>query len=163
LPFQGSSFTDIAMRHINVLPSPPDVINPAIPASVGSVVLKALAKRPEDRYGSVQAFAEALERAWLTSFTQPSVLFCYAHQDERLVSQLKNHLSMLEHNGLIALWDYGSISPGTEWGQEIDKHLDEAQIILLFISASFLASKYCYREEMQRAIERHERKEARVI
>ncbi len=92
-----------------------------------------------------------------------TILLCYAHQDERMVSQLKNHLSLLEHNGLIALWDYGNISPGAEWEQEIDKHLDEAQIILLLISSSFLASKYCYSVEMQRAIGRHERKEARVI
>src|SRR5437868_7456509 len=97
------------------------------------------------------------------SFVAVAILLCYAHQDERMVSQLKNHLSLLEHNGLITIWDYGNISPGVEWEQEIDKHLDEAQIILLLISASFLASKYCYRVEMQRAIGRHERKEARVI
>ncbi len=97
------------------------------------------------------------------SFVAVTVLLCYAHQDERMVRQLKNHLSSLERNGLIALWDYGSISPGAEWEQEIEKHLDEAQMILLLISASFLASHYCYKIEMQRAIGRHERKEARVI
>src|SRR2546429_8167949 len=72
------------------------------------------------------------------SFVAVTILLCYAHQDERMVSQLKNHLSLLEHNGLIALWDYGNIRPGAEWEQEIDKHLDEAQIILLLISSSFL-------------------------
>ncbi len=36
-------------------------------------------------------------------------------------------------------------------------------MILLLISASFLGSNYCYKIEMQRAIGRHERKEARVI
>lgn len=92
-----------------------------------------------------------------------TILLCYAHKDEHMVRQLKDHLSALEHNGRIALWDYGNINPGTEWEQEIDKHLDEAQIILLLISASFLASKYCYKVEMKRAIERHERNEARVI
>lgn len=92
-----------------------------------------------------------------------TILICYAHQDEQMVNQLKNHLSLLEHNGLISIWDYGNISPGSEWEQEIDKHLDEAQIILLLISAWFLASKYCYKVEMQRAIGRHEHKEARVI
>lgn len=97
------------------------------------------------------------------SFVTVTILSCYAHQDKRMAVQLKNHLSLLEHNGRIVMWDYGHISPGTEWEQEVDKHLDEAQIILLLISSSFLASKYCYRVEMQRAIERHERKEARVI
>ncbi len=92
-----------------------------------------------------------------------TVLLCYAHQDERMVRQLKNHLSSLEHNGLIALWDDGNISPGAEWEQELNKHLDEAQMILLLISSSFLGSNYYYKIEMQEAIKRHERKEARVI
>lgn len=92
-----------------------------------------------------------------------TILLCYAHQEEQMARQLKDHLSLLEHNGLIAIWDYGNISPGTEWEKEIDKHLSEAQIILLLISSSFLASKYCFRREMQEAIRRHECKEARVI
>lgn len=92
-----------------------------------------------------------------------SILLCYAPQDERMVYRLKEHLSALENSGRIALWDYGNIIPGTEREQEIYKHLEEAQIILLLISASFIASKYCYKVEMKRAIERHERKEARVI
>lgn len=96
-------------------------------------------------------------------FVVATVLFCYAQQDERMARKLKDHLSVLEHNGHIALWDYGHISPGAEWEQEIQRHLDEAQIILLLISSSFLASHYCYKEEMRRAIERHEHKEARVI
>jgi hypothetical protein len=80
-----------------------------------------------------------------------------------MVSQLKKHLSSLERNGRIELWDDGNISPGSEWRQETDKHLAEAQIILLLISPSFLASHYCYTVEMQQAIKRHEHKEACVI
>lgn len=92
-----------------------------------------------------------------------TTLLCYAHQDERMIRQFKNHLSLLEHNGHIILWDNGRINPGADWKQEINTHLDEAQIILLFISSSFLASHYCYTIEMQRAVARHERKEVRVI
>jgi len=80
-----------------------------------------------------------------------------------MVRQLKKQLSPLERNGLIVLRDHGNISPGTEWEQAFKKLLDEAQIILLLISPSFLDSDYCYKVEMQQAIERHERKEARVI
>ena len=92
-----------------------------------------------------------------------SVLLCYAHEDERMVNQLKNHLSSLERTGRIKLWDDGNIRPGAEWEQESERHLAEAQVILLLISASFLASHYCYTVQMQGAIKRHERKEARVI
>src|SRR5436305_5265886 len=37
--------------------------NPAVPPEVEQVVFKALAKKPEDRYASIQEFARALEEA----------------------------------------------------------------------------------------------------
>jgi len=77
--------------------------------------------------------------------------------------KLRNHLSLLERNGLIKVWEYGNVSPGTEWEQELNEYLDKAQVILLLISDSFLASNYCYTVQMQQAIKRHERKDARVI
>lgn len=92
-----------------------------------------------------------------------TVLLCYAPQDKRMADQLKNHLSLLERNQLISIWDYSGINPGDEWAQEIGRHLDSAQMILLLVSASFLASHYCFTVEMQQAIKRHENKEARVI
>ena len=51
----------------------------------------------------------------------------------------------------------------TEWAGTIDAHLNSAQIVLLLVSADFLASDYCYDVEMQRAMEWHESREARVI
>jgi hypothetical protein len=92
-----------------------------------------------------------------------TVLLCYAREDERMAGKLKKHLSGPERNGLIALWDDGHISAGARRDAEIQKHLDEAQVILLLITADFIGSDYCYEVQMQRAIERHERKEARVI
>ncbi len=91
------------------------------------------------------------------------MLLCYADEDQRLVNQFKQHLNLLKHNGLIVLWDRGDISSGAERQREIDTYLNEAQIILLCISASFLGSEYYLHREMQRAIKRHESKEARVI
>ena len=53
--------------------------------------------------------------------------------------------------------------PGDEWADEIDDNLDRADIILLLISADFIASDYCYEKEMQRAMARHNNSEAVVI
>ncbi len=50
-----------------------------------------------------------------------------------------------------------------KWEHEIDKHLGTADIVLLLVSADFLASKYCYRDEMTRALQRHEEGTARVV
>ena len=52
---------------------------------------------------------------------------------------------------------------GTEWDKAINKNLDTADIILLLISADFLASDYCWDIEIQRAMQRHEEKSAVVI
>ncbi len=91
------------------------------------------------------------------------VFFCYAHEDEALLNKLKAHLNPLQRQGLIDFWHDRNISAGTEWGREIDEHLKTAQIILLLVSPDFLASDYCYTYEMQQAIARHDRGEARVI
>lgn len=91
------------------------------------------------------------------------IFCCYAHKDEPLLKKLKTHLSPLQRQDLIDIWHDRDISAGTEWEQEVSKHLNEAQIILLLISPHFLASEYCYSIEMMRAIERHKAEEARVI
>src|SRR5215510_6517984 len=98
---------------------------------------------------------------------QPSqaleVFFSYAHKDEKLRNELVKHLSLLQHQGVITAWHDRKITAGTEWAGAIDAHLQSAQIILMLVSADFMASAYCYDVEMQRAMARHEAKEARVI
>ena len=92
-----------------------------------------------------------------------AVLLCYAQEDKDRAKKLKAHLRSLERSGRIAIWDYGNIAPGAELERETDKHLQEAQIILLLISSSFIDSDYCYKVEMREAIRRHEYKEVRAI
>jgi WD40 repeat protein len=95
---------------------------------------------------------------------KPTMLFyVYAHEDEALRQQLEKHLKLLQRQKLLSTWYDRAILPGKDWGREIDDHLNRADLILLLISASFLASDYCYDIEMQRALERYQRGEARVI
>jgi hypothetical protein len=91
------------------------------------------------------------------------VFISYAHEDEAFLKQLEKHLAFLHRQGLISTWYDRNISAGTEWAHEIDVNLSSAQIILLLVSANFLASEYCYSTEMKQAMERHERGEAHVI
>lgn len=94
----------------------------------------------------------------------PATLFySYAHEDEELRDQLDKHLSLLQRQGYLSTWHDRAIRPGDNWANKIDAHLESAQIILLLISADFLASDYCYSVEMQRAFERHSISEACVI
>jgi tetratricopeptide (TPR) repeat protein len=95
--------------------------------------------------------------------TPIEVFCCYCHADEAWLRKLEIHLSLLKRQGLVALWHDRLVAPGTAWAQAVDEHLETASVILLLVSADFLASDYCYSTEMLRAVERHERGEARVI
>ena len=93
----------------------------------------------------------------------PTLFFSYSHQDERLRDLLEVHLAALKRQGVISTWHDRRISAGTELGNAIDQNLNEADVILLLISPDFINSDYCYEREMLRAMERHDRLEARVI
>ncbi|HQR31860.1 MAG TPA: protein kinase, partial [Blastocatellia bacterium] len=62
-PFKGRTPTEIAINHLQAEPRPPRQLNPEIPANVEKVILRALAKAPEDRQQSIQEFADDLRSA----------------------------------------------------------------------------------------------------
>ena len=91
------------------------------------------------------------------------VFFSYSHADEELRNELEKHLAGLLRQRVITTWHDRRIGPGDELHDQIDEQLNAADIVLLLVSADFLASDYCYDVEMARAMERHEGGEARVI
>src|SRR5512138_3032818 len=91
------------------------------------------------------------------------VFYSYAPEDEDLQRVLEKHLKVMSRSKEIEDWDVRDISAGAEWRKQVDEHLETADIILLLLSADFLASDYCYEFEMRRALERHLAGEARVI
>lgn len=92
-----------------------------------------------------------------------TLLFSYAHEDERYKDVLATHLKILQRQNTISTWNDREIGAGENWREEIMNELNRADIILLLISADFLASDFCYDVEMERALEREAKKEARVI
>jgi hypothetical protein len=91
------------------------------------------------------------------------LFYSYAREDEALRDKLNEHLAILKRQGLIREWYDRNINAGNEWEQKINAHLKSADIILLLISSSFIASDYCYSVEMEEALRRHEAGKARVI
>jgi serine/threonine protein kinase len=63
VPFKGSSPISICLKHIQEQPVTPSVLNPAIPPEVEQVVLRALAKNPDERYQTAQDFNTAFQHA----------------------------------------------------------------------------------------------------
>jgi serine/threonine protein kinase len=62
-PFDADTPLAVLMKHLNDPLPLPRQINPAIPEPFERIVLKALAKRPEDRYRSAEEMAQALREA----------------------------------------------------------------------------------------------------
>jgi eukaryotic-like serine/threonine-protein kinase len=61
-PFDGETPVEIAMKHLSTAPKPPSKLRPDIPPELDMVVLRALAKNPDDRYQSADEMEADLER-----------------------------------------------------------------------------------------------------
>lgn len=91
------------------------------------------------------------------------LFYSYSHKDEKLRDSLEEHLSLLHREGYIEQWHDRNITAGSNLSKAISSEIEKADIILLLVSASFIASDYCYQIEMKNAIERHKEGVARVI
>jgi eukaryotic-like serine/threonine-protein kinase len=62
-PFTGDNPVSVAYQHVREEARPPSELNPNVPDSVDAVIMKALAKNPENRYHSAGEMREDLIRA----------------------------------------------------------------------------------------------------
>ena len=62
VPFTGDSPVEIAMKHISATPEPPSTLRPEVPAELDKVVLRALAKSPQQRYKNAEEMDRDLAR-----------------------------------------------------------------------------------------------------
>ncbi len=61
-PFVGS-MEQLMYQHFSTPPPAPNTFNSSLPATINPVLVRALAKKPEDRFPSIAAFADALQNA----------------------------------------------------------------------------------------------------
>lgn len=81
-PFEGDIWA-LLHQHMYVAPPPLRQVCPDVPAAVEEVILRALAKDPQQRFSSIQAFTLALERA---SHVDATTL----DDDSQITAPLKN-------------------------------------------------------------------------
>ncbi len=71
LPFDIRSPNDAAQKHIEAIPLPPSHVRPDLPAALEAVIMRCLAKLPQERYATA-AELEAALRAILESLRSPA-------------------------------------------------------------------------------------------
>jgi len=62
LPFTGETPLEIAMKHLSEIPKPPSALRPEISPDLDMVVLRALAKDPDERFDSAEDMDAELAR-----------------------------------------------------------------------------------------------------
>lgn len=78
----------------------------------------------------------------------------YADADEELKNRLDNHLTALKRGNLIDVWSDAQVIAGQDWGVEAKSNIQDADIILLLVSASFIASEHIWKSEVEKAMAR---------
>ncbi|MFL6451837.1 MAG: TIR domain-containing protein [Bryobacteraceae bacterium] len=91
------------------------------------------------------------------------IFLSYSHRDIRLKQELERHLEPLKRAIGIKIWTDGAIMSGSEWEESIRTNLNDADVVILLVSASFLASEFCYSREMMEALRRHDAGTALVL
>jgi eukaryotic-like serine/threonine-protein kinase len=62
-PFTGDSPVAVASKQVLEQPVPPSKLNPDVSPQLDAVIMRTLAKNPDNRYGSAEEFRQDLERA----------------------------------------------------------------------------------------------------
>ena len=60
----------------------------------------------------------------------------------------------MERENLIEVWQDGMIQPGTDWDLTIKENLEQADVIILLVSQSFIASNYIHEVELRKTMEK---------
>jgi hypothetical protein len=90
---------------------------------------------------------------------KPNVFMSYSRREVGFVDQLT---SRLEAEGFRVWLDYRSLIPGSPWKEQIEKGLDESEVILLVVSKESIASKYV-ELEWRRVIQEEDKRIILVI
>ena len=90
------------------------------------------------------------------------IFYSYTHKDEDLLDRLAKHLAPLKEDFCIEEWDDRKIQAGQNLHEEIDKHLETADLVLLLTSPDYLASSECKRE-IRKSLKEKEKRNCIVI
>ncbi len=94
--------------------------------------------------------------------TKPTVFLSYSHKDENWKNLLQPHLKLLQQAGRIRIWDDRQIDAGGIWFNNIKEAMARSAVAVCLISADYLASDFCTKEEIPYLLQRRE-KEGMVI
>lgn len=94
---------------------------------------------------------------WRRFVSKPTVFISYSHKDEAWKDLLLPHLKVLEKQDRISIWKDRQIDAGGKWFPEIKEAVAKAAVAVCLISADYLSSDFCMKEEIPYLLERREK------
>jgi hypothetical protein len=94
---------------------------------------------------------------------KPTVFLSYSHEDEKWKDQLRIQLEVLAQQGLLEVWDDRKIDAGDTWYDEIRAAVDDAKVAVCLISADYLTSDFCAKEEIPYLLKRRTEQGMRLL
>ena len=91
------------------------------------------------------------------------VFISYSHADKAYKDKLEAAFAVQVKTGKVTLWSDQDIPPGATWEKELMDNLNEADIIILLLSADFFASDYIWEVELPIIQQRYEDGSAKVF
>jgi hypothetical protein len=91
------------------------------------------------------------------------VFLSYSHTDSNLLNRLRMHLSPLRRMKNVESWSDQELLPGDQWDEIIRDNLGQADIIILLLTADFIASDYIWNVELKEALKKSAAKKVRLI
>jgi len=114
-PFRGTRMMEVGEKHKEVVPEPPSKINSDLPREVDAVLLKMLAKTPEERYKTFDECYDAWNRI-LTGKRTKSKVPNAALLGESLLRLSKEEANALFKRGSILTAVWLAMTAGVMWG-----------------------------------------------
>jgi Cdc6-like AAA superfamily ATPase len=91
------------------------------------------------------------------------VFISYAHADAKWMERLSTHLKPLVKQGDISLWSDTQIRAGTNWMEEIDRAISSAKVVVLLVSAHYLASNFIIEKELPALLKQAQTEGVRIF
>lgn len=100
-------------------------------------------KKPQPAGGASDSTAPPGNPPSAPAWSRPGArcLLVYVPEDKRMAEALRKHLSPMEGEGAIALWEPFMMPAGAHVQREISARVREAEIVLVLVSADLLASR----------------------
>jgi hypothetical protein len=87
----------------------------------------------------------------------------YSHQDAPMLDNFHKHLAQLQRDRLLKAWTDREVMAGGTLEQQIFQSLEDSQLFIALLSPDYIASRYCYEKEFERALKLLEQEQLIII